>query len=55
MHGVSNLKICRVFFHIYTAYLDTIKKALRAGLPLYRGPFGDPRGGTFVGAFEGNE
>jgi len=36
-------------------YLWDIRNALRADLPLYRAPFGDPRGGTIVGAFEGNE
>jgi len=35
--------------------LRDIRNALRAGLLLYRGPFGEPRGGTIVGAFEGNE
>ena len=34
--------------------LKNIRNALQVGLPLYRGPFGEPIGGTIVGAFEGN-
>jgi hypothetical protein len=34
--------------------LRDIRNALRAGLPLCRGPFEDPREGTIVGAFEEN-
>jgi len=35
--------------------LRDIRNVLQAGLPLYRGPFGEPRGSTIVGAFGGNE
>ena len=31
------------------------QNALWAGLSLYRGPFGEPKGGSIVEAFEGNE
>jgi hypothetical protein len=35
--------------------LRDIQNALQVGLPLYTGPFGEPRGSTIVGAFVGNK
>ena len=36
-------------------FLRDMKNALQAGLLLYRGPVGEPGGGSFAGIFDSNE
>jgi len=36
-------------------FLRDIQNALQAGLPLHRGPVGEPGGGSRAGAFERQE
>jgi hypothetical protein len=48
--GRPAVRIGESDLNLYLAPLN----ALWAGLPLYTGPFGEPRGGSIVEAFEGN-
>jgi hypothetical protein len=36
-------------------FLRDMQNALQADLPLYKGPFGEPGGGSFAGTFQSNE